>query len=288
MVRRIASQVHKQVSRLMQVNYMRDEPVWYQAVLQFPPLPLPPRAPPSRPDVEAKTPRRQLTPNSKLRPPKNQPLTISYLEDEVRRQFFRDHPFEAFRPVSIVEGGLVEEEHPAHGKGWTRLSQRGKNPTAEDAVLFAVSLHRHHEVSLTVAYTRAVAEFRALRAEYDIANTFARMEAEAYGTVFPSEIDRTFEKEDKVYQAIERKKALDEGALLARKRWRAILNVDSGMGNTWSRGQEYAKLQKQGVRPTHLVADDQAKPAEDELFGNSEAEIVAGTPDFLRVLQQHT
>ncbi|KAF9229078.1 hypothetical protein BS17DRAFT_770991 [Gyrodon lividus] len=285
MVRRIASQVHKQVSRLMQVNYIRDEPVWYQAVLQFPPLPLPPRAPPSRPDVEEKTPRYHLTPNSKLRPPKNRPSTISYLEDEVRRQFFRDHPLEAFRPICVVEGGLVEEEHPVSGKGWTRLSQRGKNPTAEDAVLFAVNLHRHHKVSLTVAYTRAIAEFRALRAEYDIASTFARMEAEAYGTMFPSEIDRTFKKEDEVYQAIERKKALDEGALLARKRWRAILNVDSGMGNIWSRGQEYANLQKQGVRPTHLVADDQTRlstPAKDEL---TEADIVAGTPDFLRVLQ---
>jgi len=254
MVRRIASQVHKQVSRLMQVKYIREEPVWYQAVLQFPPLPLPPKAPPSRPDIEAETP----TPKSKLRPPKNQPLAISYLEDEIRRQFFRDHPFEAFRPVSIVEGGLVEAEHPVRGKEWMRLSQRGKNPTAEDAVLFAVNLHNHHKASLTVAYTRAVAEFRALRAEYDIANSFACMEAEAYGAVFQSEIDRTFAKEDKVYQAVERKKALDEGALLARKRWKAILDVDSGMGNTWSRGQEYAKLQEQGVRPTHLVVDDRA------------------------------
>ncbi|KAF9244522.1 mitochondrial ribosomal protein S25-domain-containing protein [Melanogaster broomeanus] len=268
--------VHKQVSRLMQVNYIREEPVWYQAVLQFPPLSLPPKAPPSRPNAEAEIPP-QLTSKSKLRRPKNQPLAISYLEDEVRRQFFRDHPFEAFRPVSIVEAGLVEPEHPVRGKEWTRLSQRGKNPTAEDAVLFAVNLHNHHKVSLTVAYTRAVAEFRALRAEYDIANTFARMEAEAYGIVFSSAIDRTFEREDKVYQAAEHKKALDEGARLARKRWRAILGVDSGMGNTWSRGQEYAKLQEQGIRPTHLVVDDpatQSTPTDD---------IESGSDEFMRL-----
>lgn len=139
------------------------------------------------------------------------------------------------------------------------------------AVLFAANLHRHHKVSLTVAYTRAVTEFRALRAEYDIANAFARMEAESYGTVFPSEIDRTFEKEDKVYKSVERKKTLDESALRARKRWRAILNIDSGMGNTWSRGQEYIKRQKDGVRPSHLV-DDQIKPpsghSEEQLFGS--------------------
>ncbi|KIJ65014.1 hypothetical protein HYDPIDRAFT_167340 [Hydnomerulius pinastri MD-312] len=286
MVRRIPTQVHKQVSRLMRVNYIKEEPVWYQAVLRFPPLPLPPRAPPSRPEVQEKLPRRQNASTSKLRPPKNQPLTISYLEDEVRRQFFRDHPFEAFRPVSLVEGGVVEEEHPIRGKEWTRLSQRGKKPTAEDAVRFAVNLHKHHKVSLTVAYTRAVAEFRALRAEYDIANAFARMEAEAYGTVFPSEIDRTFEKEDKVYQAMERKKALDASALLARKRWKAILHVDSGMGNTWSRGQEYTKLQQQGVRPTHFISDDApAPPAEDPSALNSQAEGIAASPDFMRILQ---
>ncbi|KAF8445759.1 mitochondrial ribosomal protein S25-domain-containing protein [Boletus edulis BED1] len=267
MVRRIASQVHKQVSRLMQANYIREEPLWYQAVLQYPPLPLPSRATPFR-ALDAENPTRKPT---VFRPPKMQPSTIRYLEDKLRLQFFRDHPFEAFRPVSIVEGQLVEPEHPVRGKDWSRLSQRTKNPTAEDAVLFAANLHTHHKVSLTVAYTRAVAEFRTLRAEYDIANAFARMEAEAYGTVFPSEVDRTFEKEDKVYKSVERKKALDESALRARKRWRAILNLDSGMGNTWSRGQEYIRRQEDGVRPSHIVDDSikpPSSPSEEQLFGS--------------------
>ena len=125
-------------------------------------------------------------------------------------------------------------------------------------------------MSLTIAYTRAVAEFRTLRAEYDIANAFACMEAESYGIVFPSEVDRTFEKEDKVYKSVERKKALDESALRARKRWRAILDLDSGMGNAWSRGQEYVKRQKDGVRPSHLVDNPikpPSSPPEEQLFG---------------------
>lgn len=122
MVRRIASQVHKQVSRLMQANYLREEPVWYQPVLQYPPLPLPSRAPPFQ----------DLHPSRGLRPPKMQPLTITYLEDRLRLQFFRDHPFEAFRPVSIVEGQVIEPEHPVRETDWTRLSQRTRNPTAEE------------------------------------------------------------------------------------------------------------------------------------------------------------
>lgn len=128
MVRRIASQVHKQVSRLMQANHIREEPLWYKAVLQYPPLPLPPRAPPI--DLDAEPSRKPTT--SRLRTPKMQPMTIRYLEDRLRLQFFRDHPFEAFRPVSLVEGQQVEPEHPVKGQDWSRLSQRTKNPTAEE------------------------------------------------------------------------------------------------------------------------------------------------------------
>ncbi|KAG6329379.1 hypothetical protein ID866_9709 [Astraeus odoratus] len=168
-----------------------------------------------------------------------------------------------------------------------RLSQRGKNPSPEDAVRFAVNLHKHHKASLTVAYTRAVAEFRALRAEHDVASSFARMEAEAYGMVFPSELDRTFEKEDIVYKAPERKRALDEGALLSRKRWRAILNIDSGMGSTWSRGQQYVKLQEEGVRPTHLFIDQsqQSSTSQDPAASkNTDSLTPPASPDFLQVL----
>ena len=150
------------------------------------------------------------------------------------------------------------------------------------AVQFAANLHKHHKVSLAVAYTRAVAEFRSLCAEHDIASSFARMEAEAYGMVFPSEVDRTFEKEDMIYKAPERKRALDESALLARKRWRAILNIDSGMGNTWSRGHEYAKLQEQGEQPKHIFIDESSSPISEDAktpVGNPTA-----SPDFLRLL----
>lgn len=150
MVRRIASQVHKQVSRLMRMDYIKDEPIWYQAVLQYPPIPLPPKSPPVREDRQAALQGRHLTPSSKLSPPKNKPATIAYLEDEVRRQFFRDHPFEAFRPISIVEGGVVEEEHPIRGKDWVRLSQRNKNPFPEEyghtsrvrSIMLTLSLQR--------------------------------------------------------------------------------------------------------------------------------------------------
>lgn len=125
MVRRIASQVHKQAARLMRANYIKNEPVWFQAVLEHPPLPLPPRAPPVREDSGRLF-------SGKMRKLKTEPLPIVYLEDKVRRQFFRDHPFEAFRPVTIVEGGGIEDDHPVRGENWTRLAQRGLNPSPEE------------------------------------------------------------------------------------------------------------------------------------------------------------
>jgi small subunit ribosomal protein S23 len=133
MVRRIANQVHKQAARLIRSEWIKQEPAWYRAVLDHPPLPLPPRAPPSRPHDDGPKPG-QIPRSKNVRPKTPRPLPVYYLEDDVRRQFFRDHPFEAFRPRSLVEAGEIAEEHPVKGAAWTRLSQRGRNPSSEECV----------------------------------------------------------------------------------------------------------------------------------------------------------
>ena len=133
MVRRIASQVHKQVARLMRADYIKREPVWFKAVLEHPPIPLPPRHPPTRSEHDLPPPTPRTT--KRTRPAKPRPLPVYYIEDDVRRQFFRDHPFEAFRPVTLVEGVGVEDPHPIRGLEWTRLRQRGRNPYPEEYVL---------------------------------------------------------------------------------------------------------------------------------------------------------
>lgn len=68
-----------------------------------------------------------------LKEPKPRPKDIVYEEDRIRRQFFKDFPFEALRPVSLVEGtfigsGTGEKE----GAEWTSLEQRGAYPTVEE------------------------------------------------------------------------------------------------------------------------------------------------------------
>jgi small subunit ribosomal protein S23 len=82
----------------------------------------------------------------------------------------------------------------------------------------------------------------------------AALEAEAYGSVFgPSEIEIGFLKEKKALQTWERKDELDQGALAARKRWRAIIEKEGGVSE-WTKGQEYVKLWKKGIRPTSSPA----------------------------------
>ena len=135
MVRRIPSQVHKQAARLLKAKYIQKEPAWYSAVLTYPPIPLPSRAPPSRSAYDlphTSTNSRKSIKNRKYGAP--QPLPVTYIEDDVRRQFFRDHPFEGFRPRTLVEGGGVEDEHPINGLAWTRLRQRTRNPSSEEYV----------------------------------------------------------------------------------------------------------------------------------------------------------
>jgi Mitochondrial ribosomal protein S25 len=43
MGRKVATQVHNAATRLMQGKLLQQPPLWYSAVLQYPPLPLPPR-----------------------------------------------------------------------------------------------------------------------------------------------------------------------------------------------------------------------------------------------------
>ena len=139
--KRVASQVHKQASRLIREGYIQREPAWYRAVLDHPPPPLPARDPPSRSALHPKPPLPLTRPSSKKT---IQPLQIEYVEDQLRKQFFRDHPFEAFRETSLVEGATVQSEHPIRGVEWRRLRQRGRNPSPEECVSPSLPTHAEH------------------------------------------------------------------------------------------------------------------------------------------------
>jgi small subunit ribosomal protein S23 len=202
MVRKIPTQVPATVSRLIESSLIKTPPPWYNAVLANPPPVLPARQVTARSRPGAKgysdlpasyAPGASAAAHSDpgvahhktkfLRQPKIRPAPIVYAADRVRRQFFSDFPFEALRPVSLVEAARVAPEHAVKGAQWTALEQRGAYPTVEDTVAFTLALHEQG-VPLSAAYARATDEFVALRAQHEVATLAAAAEARALGAEF--------------------------------------------------------------------------------------------------------
>ena len=220
MPRRIPNQVTQTVSRLLQGGYVKSPPAWYAPTLQYPPATQAPRQPRARPDEDlprslrsdspaqrrlAELPNGRSRMNSlkKVRSqiPTLRAQPIVYDADRVRRQFFRDHPWEARRARTLVEmdytlEAAAEPEIPAGTlpelHHWSRI-----NPSVEDVVQCTLRTHKEGGMSLTQAYTRTVAAYHAIQAERELRMRYAVVEARALGAdVGPTETERGFIKEE--------------------------------------------------------------------------------------------
>ncbi|KIR57236.1 hypothetical protein I315_00401 [Cryptococcus gattii Ru294] len=218
-MRKIPSQVPSAVSRLLQGQVISSPPTWFQPVLSHPPPQLPPYQVKSRPrasdrgikssdDFFDTVPIRagELERRDKLRgykQRKGRPLEIAYEEDRVRRQFFKDFPFEALRPVSMVEGREIDVREKVLGEGWVRLEQRGSYPTVEDCIEFVINLKTTRDVSISEAYALATEEFVSLRGRHQLATLAAEIEARHYGAEFkPDVFERAFNLEEKALETL--------------------------------------------------------------------------------------
>ncbi|KZO92751.1 hypothetical protein CALVIDRAFT_540633 [Calocera viscosa TUFC12733] len=247
------AQVHKTISRMMRTSKWQP-PIWYPVMLAYPPT-----LPPPLKLQNEKRRAYDLPPN--VRPSQlldKRPVNIVYPEDRLRKQFFKDHPFEAFRARSIVESAEVQPQGIA-GEMWERLAQRGRNPSPEDCIQFTLNLHQVKGMALSDAYREAVHQYRALRAEHAIMLSFACQEADAYGAEFKStELTRLERRE-----AAELKKWKEAQAEHARrfsrsKKWRAdpVLPPEA-----WSEGEAYMARLRAGGGPalwTDLVEESEA------------------------------
>lgn len=122
-------------------------------------------------------------------------------------------------------------------------------------VRFAVNLYEHTEgMTLSNAYASAVMQCRALRSEHHISSAVAVQEAEHYGVVFkPGAIERGFEREREHLKSWAVEKYADAESLEARKRWRMRMER-TGNISSWTKGEEYVRLWKEGVRPDYSPA----------------------------------
>lgn len=138
-------------------------------------------------------------------------------------------------------------------------------------------------MTISESYLRAVAQFRALRSEHHIASAFAVNEAEVFGSVFENtEIENTFEKELKVLESWKQEEQMDEGAIAARKRWKAIVERNVGESE-WTKGEEYVKLWKDNVKAEYAPAltqpvDQPSTGAQVETAAPVEAQVHITSP----------
>lgn len=112
------TQIAKHVSNLIKGNLVKKPPVWLSVVQNIPPGPSIIRSQNPEVNVSGQTdieqqllskpaqPKRLRHSQKHLRTPPPRPRAIVYPEDKLRRQFYKDHPFELSRPKVLVENDL--------------------------------------------------------------------------------------------------------------------------------------------------------------------------------------
>ncbi|WFD25162.1 hypothetical protein MNAN1_000128 [Malassezia nana] len=232
------------VSRLLQGGYMKEPPAWYEATLRHPPLVPPPHQTRQRPDDDLPRMRQsaalrqphdkaaaiggrsKLNSRKKIRSqmPPLRPQPIVYEADRIRRQFFRDHPWESKRPQTLAEMDYTLEttQEPEIPVGtWPELSMWSRiHPSVEDVIQCTLKTREVGGVSLSDAYRRTIASYHAIQAERELRLRYANLEARSLGAdMGPSETERGFMKEAR---------ELDK--------WAASSTAASTLGNTQSSG----------------------------------------------------
>ncbi|KAI2473497.1 mitochondrial ribosomal protein [Annulohypoxylon bovei var. microspora] len=151
-----------------------QQPVWYKVVESIPPSeilvrPLPPQ---------------HQKPNPRVRKPSRlfQPQQLTYEEDELRKTFYKDHPWELARPRMIIEMDGKDLRRFDWSKG---IRQPGMPLCGECVVQRQMwMMHNIPEITREEAYDKSRREFYELRQEEDVERRVALEEAQMVGAYF--------------------------------------------------------------------------------------------------------
>ncbi|KAI8064242.1 mitochondrial ribosomal protein S25 [Gongronella butleri] len=175
----------RHVSNLMKGNLVKEAPVWLPVLQQVPPGPSIIRTrPASDNNITAQTAAEQAYTSQQLQQQQQQvarssirhkqknlrtkpprPRAIVYPEDRLRRQFYKDHPFELSRPKVLVESDS--------GKNRTDFSQlilpgmRLYEIDGEAVIKYQLHLMTNENMTERQAYAKATSEFYELRAQQE-------------------------------------------------------------------------------------------------------------------------
>lgn len=127
-----------------------------------------------------------------------QPLPIRYEEDELRKQFYSDHPWELARPRMVLEttGDTSTLRDYSHNVRSPYAPLNGESVVQRQLYL----LHSVPDVTESQAYDMARKEFYAHRLREDIERRVAVEEAEAVGADFGKSLNqKSVEIEDAMF-----------------------------------------------------------------------------------------
>lgn len=118
---KMASRVHRAATQLLETKRMKVPPPWYDVVADVPPAQQLVR--PLQRIYNVKDLRKNVRKPSRM----FQPQKLAYQEDDLRKDFFKDHPWELARPRVILEND------GADGKrwDWSKIVQPGKKLDGE-------------------------------------------------------------------------------------------------------------------------------------------------------------
>ncbi|KAH0565846.1 hypothetical protein GP486_000769 [Trichoglossum hirsutum] len=213
--------VHQTATQLLQAGRIGAPPPWYDVVAAIPPtqavvrvLPVEQHDRPSASKAKAtKKPSKMF-----------QPQKILHKEDDLRRQFYGDHPWELARPRVVLENDGKDGQRC----DWSRISQPGRRLDGESVVQRQLWLTENvSDISPAEAYDQARHEFYALRYQEDVERRVAKEEALATGAHFgKTHLEVGMELEDKMWETW-KEWGLKESAAQQQKRASAYTGLEA-------------------------------------------------------------
>ncbi|KAL4956547.1 mitochondrial ribosomal protein S25 [Aspergillus filifer] len=207
-----ALQVRETTLRALSAGKPGQIPMWTHAVRDIPPAQIFVRGQPQqhqlvrqRVKTDPTTKKRQVvfeTQEKRVKPKKASrmflPVEIRYEEDQLRREFFKDHPWELARPRILVESTGKDSVN----YNWEKMQQPGKKLDGESVVQRQLwLLNNVPDMTKSAAYDIARREFYRLRLQEDIERRVAAEEAEATGANFgPTYLEIGMELENQQHE----------------------------------------------------------------------------------------
>jgi small subunit ribosomal protein S23 len=158
-----------------------------------------PLLPSTRTEVTTIEPRRTKKRASRI----FQPVPIRYEEDELRKQFYSDHPWELARPRVVLESSGQNTTTQDYSRNVRSLNAQLNGESVVQRQLYL--LHNVPDISASQAYDIARKEFYAYRLREDIERRVAAEEAGGVGADFGKSLNqKSIELEDQMYDDWER------------------------------------------------------------------------------------